>query len=98
MLLSAAVGVCIPFFYIVPAGLLSAYAQNSTLSFWLDLPIEWPLFLYYYLNGPPPHPLAGYDIGILTFILGCDVLLYTLVAYLLLCLFSTLRRRKAAGV
>ena len=85
------------FSYAVMAGLLSAYVGNFTVGRWLALPVEWPLALYYWLAGPPPRPLAWYDMGVLIYVVGCDVILYSLVAYLILGLASALRRRKAVN-
>ena len=94
--LSVVCGFLIPFLYAVIVGPLT-YTNNFTLRFWLNQPIEWPLSLHYLLAGQPRHPLAGYDMGVLIYVFACNVILYSLITYFLLLIFSALRRRKTAN-
>jgi hypothetical protein len=95
LLLSVIGGFIIPFLYGITSGPLSTYTDNFTIQFWLNLPIGWPRVLYFYVTGPfAQHQLAENEAAFLIYIIGCDVLLYSLVTYGLLWMLTILRRKK----
>ncbi len=95
LLLSVLGGFIVPFLIAVTTGPLSTYTRDRTINFWLDLPTGWPRILYFGLTGPlSPHPLANDETAFLIYIIGCDVLLYSMLTYAFLWMFSIMRRRE----
>jgi len=89
LLLSAIGGVIIPFCYSIIAGPLSTYTENRTLHLLLDIPIGWPRLLYFYLYPPfSKDSFADNEIAFLLYIIGCDIVLYALLVYFILWVFS----------
>jgi hypothetical protein len=98
ILLSVLGGFVIPFVYSVIAGHLSAYlGHNSFISSLLYIPIGFPRYIYFYIFPP----LSGHwfvsdvnETAFFLYILFSLVLVYSIVSYFLLWLFSIVRKRK----
>jgi hypothetical protein len=92
LLASVLGGFLVPFVYLVIAGPLSAYVENRTLLFLLDLPYGWPrVLLYRYCF--PRCPFDG-EVTFVVVIIACNVLLYATLTYFVLWL-RALRKPKA---
>lgn len=85
--LSLVCGLAIPFLYSITVGPLTPYIKNETLNRLASYPVRWPVLILYRLNQFPFEN----EIAILLYIVGCNVLLYTLLTY---CFLWTISRRK----
>ncbi|HEX8457570.1 MAG TPA: hypothetical protein VF656_09750 [Pyrinomonadaceae bacterium] len=86
-------GFVIPFVYIVISGPPSNYVEDERILWLLYVPIGWPKLLYFYFSTPfSRDSFAENETVFLLYILGCDVLLYTLLTYVALFVRSMLRR------
>lgn len=91
--LSVLGGFVFPFCYAVVSGLLSTRVQDETIHLLLYVPIGWPKLLYFYFFPPfSGNSFADNETAFLLYIVGCDVLLYTLLTYAALSIRSMLRR------
>jgi hypothetical protein len=87
--LSILCGVAFPLSYSVVAGPLSSFIQDSSLRLLLDVPVGWPRLLYFYLFASSSRgSLADNENVLLAYIVGCNIVLYTLVTYFALSIFS----------
>ncbi len=89
LVLSVMGGVVIPFLYAVIVGPLTNYIENPRLRELATYPVRWPIItLEYFL------PLSSFPFGdehhtfLLLFIIVSDVLLYSLLSYILLWRFA----------
>jgi hypothetical protein len=80
-------GFVIPFTYSVIAWTLSRYVKSETLNILAGYPVRWPSLILYRLGFP-----VGKGIPTLLYILGCNVLLYTLLTYCFL--WAILKRKR----
>ena len=78
-------GVAIPFLYAVIVGPLTNYTENESLRQIVSYPVRWPAITLNELLPLDSFPFRDRDgIFLLVFIVVCDVLLYSIVTYLLL--------------
>jgi hypothetical protein len=83
--LSLLCGFAIPFLYTIIVGPLSLYIENPTLNELADYPVRWPIFILYRFVPLESFPFRDQDsTALLIYIIGCDVLLYTILTYFLL--------------
>lgn len=95
LLLSIIGGFVLPFLYACISGPLSLYVdEQSIIRHMLYVPIGWPRLLYDRLYPLFNGPLHNNDTALFIYIFGCDVVLYALVSYVALTMFSILRRKK----
>src|SRR5437773_8894483 len=82
-------GVAFPLSYSILAGPVSTLVEDNRLRLLLNVPVGWPRLLYFYfiasLNGRSPFEN---EIALFAYIVGCNVVLYTLVTYFALLAFS----------
>lgn len=73
-------GVAIPFLYAVIVGPLTNYIENARLRELADYPVRWPIITLRYF-----FPLYSFpDVFLILFIVVPNVLLYSIVTYILL--------------
>jgi hypothetical protein len=84
-------GFVIPFACAVMAFTLSRYVKSETLNLLAGYPVRWPLLFLYRLGFPIEK-----DIATLLYIVGCNVLLYTLLTYCFL--WAILKRKTRESV
>jgi hypothetical protein len=83
LVLSVVGGVAIPVVYTAIVIPLTIYIDNDTWGHYLSYPVRWPVILYY--------QFVSFDVpgdGLTILFIACNVLLYTLVTYVLLLTFS----------
>lgn len=80
LLLSVTGGVAIPILYSIIVGPLSTYIEDRNLNDFLSFPVRWPVI--WFLRFFPSSFPDGWTGVVL--ILGCDVLLYTILTYVIL--------------
>ena len=85
LVLSVVGGVAIPFLYTAIVGPLSTYSTNQTLNHYLGYPVRWPVLILFQLSAIGFQFNEG--IMLLAVIVG-NVLLYTVVTYVVLLVFS----------
>ena len=91
--LSVLSGLGFPFCYAIVTGPPSTYVEDPRIRLLLGLPIGWPRLLYSYILSPfIGNSLLDNENSLFLFIIGCDVFLYTFVAYFVLFAFSLFRR------
>lgn len=83
--LSIVGGVAIPFLYTIVAGPLSTYITNVTLHHYLAYPVRWPVIILYRFF---PIEVSSNVVIVLSVAIICNVVLYTLITYVLLLTFS----------
>ena len=88
--LAVAGGFVIPFLYAIVAAPLSSYITNPTLDRLLMFPVRWPILILFQLHFLPFEN----EIAILVYIVVCNVILYSILGYVLL--LGLTRRKKAA--
>lgn len=87
--LSVLGGFVIPFLYSIIVGPLTPYIKdNSTLDLLAMVLVRWPILILYRLGMIPFEN----ETALLFYIIGCNVLLYSLLSYFLLWIF--LRRKR----
>jgi hypothetical protein len=90
--LSVLGGFAIPFLYSIIVGPLTPYFKdNATLDLLAMLPVRWPILFLYRLGAVP----FDSETGILIYLVGCNVALYTLLTYSLLWGFA---KRKSNSI
>jgi hypothetical protein len=78
-----------PLSYSIVAGPLSTLVEDNRLRLLLDIPVAWPRLLYFYLFASlSGRSLVNNETALLAYIVGCNVVLYTLVTYFALLVFS----------
>ena len=90
LILSLLGGFLIPFLYAITVGPLTPYIQDQRLNQLANLPVRWPVMILEYT-----FPLwwtwlsweQGQQIWLLVYIIICNVVLYSLVTYVLLRVF-----------
>jgi len=86
-------GFAIPFLYTIIVGPLSLYIVDQTWNRLADYPVRWPIFILYRFVPLESFPFRDQDsTALLSYIIGCDVIVYAILSYFLLWAFS---RRKA---
>jgi hypothetical protein len=82
-------GFAIPFLYTIIVGPLSLYIKSPTLNRLAEYPVRWPIFILYRLVPLDSFPFRDQDsTALFIYIVGCEVILYTILTYLLLWGFS----------
>jgi hypothetical protein len=82
-------GVAFPLSYSMVAGPLSTLVEDNRLRLLLDVPVGWPRLLYFYFFASLiGRSLFENEIALLAYIVGCNVVLYTLVTYFALLVLS----------
>lgn len=82
-------GFAIPFFYTLIVGPLSLYIDSRTWNRFADYPVRWPILILYRFVPLDSFPFRDQDsTALLTYIIGCDVILYTILTYFFLWGFS----------
>ena len=85
VVLSLLGGVAIPFLYAVIVGPLTNYTENESLRQILSYPVRWPAITLFELLPLDSFSFTDRDATfLLLFMVVCDVLLYSIVTYLLL--------------
>ena len=70
-------------------GPLSIYVDDRKIRLLLNIPVGWPRLVYFHLLRPLTGMLLfDNETALLLYIMACDVLLYTLVTYFALLVFS----------
>jgi hypothetical protein len=78
-------GFAIPFLYTIIVGPLSLYIESPTLNRLADYPVRWPIFILFRFVHLDSFPFRDQDsTALFIYIVGCDVILYTILTYLLL--------------
>jgi len=78
-------GFAIPFLYTIIVGPLTLYIESPTLNRLADYPVRWPIFVLYGFVPLDSFPFRDQDsTALLTYIIGCEVILYTILTYFLL--------------
>ena len=95
LVLSVLGGFAIPFLYTIIVGPLSLYIKSETLNQLADYPVRWPIYILYRLVPLGSFPFRDQDsTALLIYIIGCDVILYTILIYFLL--WGFLKRKSEA--
>src|SRR6266404_8181365 len=95
LILAVICGFAIAFLYAVISGPLSTYIGNETLRWLLYLPIGWPKLILQRLVPLNAFPFRDEDsTALLIYIVGSDVVLYSLLSYFGLLGLSLLRRSR----
>src|SRR5688572_1094334 len=85
LVLSVVGGFVIPFVYTIAVGPLSNYIENYRLRRLLGYPIRWPILLIQRVAPFNSFPYRdGDQVFAFLLVIVCDVLLYSLVTYILL--------------
>lgn len=85
-------GIVIPFAYSVVAFKLSRYVKSENLNLLISYPVRWPLLVLSHLGFPVEKNVAT-----VLYLIGCNVLLYTLLTYCLLLVILKRKRREFAS-
>ena len=96
--LSVVGGFAIPFLYTVIVGPASLYIENRTLNRFAEYPVRWPILILYRFasfDSLSSFPFRDQDANVIfAYIVVCDVVLYAILTYFVLLVFS---KRKSKG-
>ena len=88
LILSVIGGVAIPFLYSITAGPLTNYIENPSLRQLASYPVRWPIIVLEYFLPLDSFPFRDENqTFLLLFIIVSDVLLYSLLTYIVLLRF-----------
>ena len=89
--LSIILGFLIPFLYAVIVAPLTPYIKNPTIDRLAMYPVRWPILVFYRMGLVPFEN----EIALIVYIIVCNVVLYSLLGYILL--WAVSKRRKGAS-
>ncbi|HEY6243243.1 MAG TPA: hypothetical protein VIX17_04820 [Pyrinomonadaceae bacterium] len=90
-------GFALPFLYTIIIGPASLYIKSQTLNRFAEYPVRWPILILLHFasfDSLGSFPFRDQDATIMfVYIVVCDVVLYTVLTYFLLWVFSKRNRK-----
>jgi hypothetical protein len=82
-------GFLIPFVYTITTAPLTTYTENLTIHHLTYIPIGWPKLILHHFIPWSSFPFRDRDeTALLIYMVGCDVIFYSLITYVLLLGFA----------
>jgi len=89
-------GFAIPFLYTIITGPTSVYIKSQTLNRFAEYPVRWPILILLHFasfDSLGSFPFRDQDATVMfVYIVVCNVVLYTVLTYFLLWVFSKRKR------